>query len=174
MRDVSEVDPDLLRTAVETYDLERHLDTVGELAVEKALEAVLHLYEKRVVERIARGAEALAESIREEDTPSSEGAASLDIFARELRNELPYLGEPYAPMNGDLVELTLVGEVTVYEDACPNCGNEGYDNKWSVRDRYSGLEYYLDEQETKNAHIRVISRGEPDLSEPDEDPYVTV
>ena len=157
---VVEVDPTLLDKAVEVYDLERQLDPLNTENVRTAITAVLAQYEQQVLQRVIRGARALAENIRVDVDPSDEGAAALEIFAVELEDEVPKLNSQYDPENGDLIELSLVGEVTVYEDGCANCGEERV-TLWSIRDLYTGLEVYFEPQEMGRAHVRVISKGEP-------------
>lgn len=157
----SDADDSLVKKATEVYDLERSVDPLNTESVRHAIKAVLRDFEQRVYGRIIEGAEALAANIREDVDPSDEGAAALELFANELRHELPELGSvPYQPEAGDLIELLLIGEVTVYEDGCSNCGEDAM-TLWSVRDRFTGLEIYFDPHEMDQAHVRVISKGEP-------------
>lgn len=157
----SDADDRLVNKAIEVYDLERSIDPLNTESVRHAIKAVLHEFEQHVLERVIVGAEALAANIKEDVDPSDEGAAALELFAEELRHELPQLGNvPYNPEAGDLVELLLVGEVTVYDAGCPNCGEDAMTN-WSIRDRFTGLEIYFDPHEMEQAHVRVISKGEP-------------
>lgn len=153
------IDEDIIRAALDTYQLERAVDPDKE-AIEAALEAGFFEIERRVIERIATAAEELAAHIMDEEEPSEEGAAALEIFAYELRETIPTVDKDYIPQDDDIVEVTLVGEVTVFAQECPECGAEVEKFTWSVLDNATGTQYFFDPKEMKdNLRVRLVSRG---------------
>lgn len=157
------IDEDILKAAVETYDLEAAFG-INTDALRMALSASLAAFENKVMQRVAEGLFALSERLQGDTEPSWEGVAALEIAAREILAELP-IQEEYVPETGDIVSIVLTGPVTVYEDdPCPNCGHESDKTTvWSILDRHSGQEFFFEIDDSVNA--RVISRGNP-LSDP--------
>jgi hypothetical protein len=159
---MTEVDADIVKTALDSYTLEQSLEPTGD-AIALALKAALISYELRVIERTAKWAEALAETIMDEEVPSVEGAVALKMFAVELRNSIPPQEENYMPQDDDIVEVTLIGEVTVYDQECPECGAESDVSQWSVMDRTTGNQYWFDPLTNDDIKVRLISTGVEDF-----------
>lgn len=157
-----EIDEDIVEAAIKTYHLEKMLDPDKD-AVTAALAAGFIEIERRTTERIATAAEELAEHLRLEEDPSEEGAAALEIFAYEQREAIPNISRDYQPQDGDIVEVTLVGEVAVYEAECPECGANIEKTTWSVTDRATNSEYFFDPAETKGLRVRMVSPGVEDF-----------
>ena len=157
---------DILNASLETYELEKYLDPDTD-AMKLALEAGWIKVQQQTVDEIAKAAEELAEHILAEDEPSYEGASVLKIFAHDLREQIPKTGKSYEPMDDDIVEVFLSGEVTMYNNECPECGVLQDVVTWSVTDRATGEEYFFDESQTKDLRVRVISPGGIDEMLPD-------
>lgn len=153
-----EIDKDVLDAAIKTYELEKSLDPDAD-AIGIALAAGFIKIQQQTIEEIAVSAEELAEHILAEEVPSYEGASTLQIFARDLRDQIPNVGTKYLPDDDDIVEVTLSGEVTVYNNECHNCGQLQEICTWSVKDRATGEEYFFDEQRTQNLRVRLIAPG---------------
>lgn len=158
---MAKIDEDIIKAMIQTYELEKALDPDAQ-ALEAALEAGYVELERRVTERIATAAEELAEHILAEDEPSEEGSAALEIFAYELRQAIPFVDKAYEPQDDDIVEVTLTGEVTVYEAECPACGTDIEKKTWSVTDRATNAEYFFDPLDTDGLKVRLISPGVED------------
>jgi len=150
------MDEDLLKAALETYELERMLEP-DQHALSVAISAVLRKHEQTIIEQIASAAEAMAESLTAEEDPTFEGAGALKLFAEDLREGIPITGE-YDPQDGDIASITLTGEVEVYAHECPHCGGDNPDlDTFSIYDRNTQEEFYFDKGAKYN--IRLISRG---------------
>lgn len=159
---MTDVDPDIIQTALDSYTLEMSLEPTPD-AIAYALKAALIKYELRVIERTAKWAEALAETIMDEDIPSTEGAAALKMFAIELRNSIPPVEPNYMPQDDDIVEVTIIGEVTVYDNECTECGAESDVSQWAVMDRTTGNQYWFDPLTGDDIKVRLISTGIEDF-----------
>jgi hypothetical protein len=150
------IDEDALEAAIETYKLEKMLDP-DENALALALKAGFVVIQQRTIEQIADSMEELAAHILGEEIPSLEGAAVLEIFARDLREQIPRVDQQYKPVDDDIVQITLSGEVTVFENECADCGSKVDGTTWSILDRATCLEYFFDTRETTGLRVRVIS-----------------
>jgi len=148
-------DEDIIKAAVETYRLEKLMDPDAK-AIDAALAAGLSHHERSVISRIADQAEELAEHLKTEDDPPFEGIAVLEIFARDLRDQIPRQ-DRYEPQDDDIVQVIITGTVTLYDEECPNCGHDQDKTIFSVTDRASGAEYFFDPHEAKSLKVRVIS-----------------
>jgi hypothetical protein len=157
-----DIDETIVKTALESYSLEKNLEPTAD-ALASALKAALVAYELKTTERIAKWAEALAETIMDEEIPSIEGAAALKLFAVELRNSIPPAEDNYMPHDDDIVEVTVIGEVTVYDEECPDCGGESETSQWSVMDRTTGNQYWFDPLTNDDIRVRLISTGVEDF-----------
>lgn len=149
---------DVLEAAIKTYELEKALDPDSD-AIKTALNAGFIKVQQQTMEEIATAAEELAAHILSEEDPTHEGAAALQLFAHDIKGQIPKVGTSYVPDDDDIVEVFLSGEVTVYYNECPNCGQLQDISTWSVKDRATGEEYFFDEARTKNLRVRLIAPG---------------
>ena len=159
------VDEDLLKVALDTYSLETMVgDDVHEHALRKALSASLIRFEQRVQERIARAAFARANASQDRLDLSSDDvltySAALTEFGNSLMETIPSEADNYEPEDGDIVEISLVGEISLNGEDCPNCGHELSSFDWSVSDRYTGAEYWFNDVDFSKAKVRVIKKNE--------------
>jgi hypothetical protein len=157
-----DIDQDIIQTALDSYALELSFEPTPD-AISLALTAALVKYELRITERLAKWAESLAETIMDEEIPSVEGAAALKMFAVELRNSIPPVEDNYMPQDDDIVEVSIIGEVTVYDQECPGCGSESAVSQWAVMDRTTGNQYWFDPLTNDDIRVRIISAGVEDF-----------
>lgn len=154
------IDEDILQAAVDAYNVQKIVEPDKD-AVRTALAASLAKFERRVQERIGRGAFAYAEALQErtgadEDDP---GPQAVREFASSLMMELPGDDYTYEPEEGDVVEISLVGELQLQSDECPNCHHELGTMEWGLTDRYTGNQYWFEDMDFSKARVRVVMRG---------------
>lgn len=159
---MTEINKDILDAAISTYKLERMLDPDSD-AIRLALNAGFIAVQQQTMSEIAQAAKELAAHLLIEEDPSHEGAAALEIFAYDLHQQIPRVGQNYVPDDDDIVEVFLSGEVTVYYNECPCCGQLWDNCTWSVTDKETGEEFFFDEEKTKNLRVRLISPGVDEL-----------
>lgn len=155
---MQEIDIDLINAAMQTYELEKNLDPDVN-ALEAAIKSVYVKIQQQSIRETVMAARELAAHLRAEEIPSDEGAAILSIFADDLEEQIPRIESSYEPEDNDIVEVILSGEVTVFYNECPGCGQLQDVRTWSVKDRATGEEYFFDEERTKDLRVRVIAPG---------------
>lgn len=150
------VAPEVVKAALETYALELglHPGVAHAEALEAALAAGIRANEQRIRARIADQAETYArEMSAAEDDPDGEPAFAVALawFASKVRDEMELdPSEEYEPTDGDVVEVTLVGEVST--------GSVGV-HAWGLVDDYTGLEFLFPVIEGVTPQVRVMSRA---------------
>ena len=175
MSDSTVVPADVLIAARETYELTKDvLQEDHETALCSALAAGIRKYEQRILERVAVQVETYArEMVAEADEdPEDDGvpefALALGWAADKIRQEMDLdpSGE-YEPEDEDVVEVTIVGEVTVGGFAITP--GKGTMQGWVVQDDFTGLEFAFPFGEGLMPRVRVISRAKERIQElPDE------
>lgn len=153
------VNEDVLNRAIEVFDLEVSMRRNAD-ALRTALRAALTAWEPEVALRYARAARAFSDELESQIEASDDktGAlTALDVFSAKMEAEISHFSEPYAPSDGDIVEVHLTGPVSLYENKCTHC-NEYNDLQWSVTDRHTGQEFFFEPKHTPKVSVRVISR----------------
>lgn len=160
MERFSLIDEDLVNAALSAYEVSKAVEPDAD-ALRVAISAALAKHEQRVQARIARAANAYAQALQErtgadEDDP---GPQAMREFAGSLMMELPGDDYVYEPEQGDVVEVSLVGELQLETDTCPNCGHEHGSLMWGVTDRYTNNQFWFEDVEFSKARVRVVMRG---------------
>lgn len=153
------VNDDILNRAIEIFDLEVSMRR-NEHALRTALRAALTAWEPEVALRYARAARAFSDELESQIEASDDTTAALtalDAFAAKIEAEVSHFTDPYAPADGDVVEVHLTGPVTLYENKCTHC-DEYNDLQWSVTDNHTGQEFFFEPKHTPKVSVRVISR----------------
>lgn len=162
---MDEPSADVIKAAVETYNLEISVDPLNKEALASAISSAIRVHEQAVVEHVAAIAEDYAEELAfeaedsdDEDGEIVAGDIALKWFAQKLRKDIPKLAvtKSYKPADGDLVEVILIGTVSIEDTQCSNCGEVENHGHWSV-DTPSG-EYFF-EPKTR-LKVRVLSKKE--------------
>jgi hypothetical protein len=153
------ISPDLLRAARETYALEMMLNSgLSTDALEKAISSGLDAHERAVLYRVANEAESFAIGM-EAEGETSDYAMALRWFASKLRTDFGLPAEPIQPQHEDVVEITITGMVTAWEDTCDNSGCSHHDYEWSVLDDATGDEYFFRAPPNRAPRVRVLSKN---------------
>ena len=155
------IDEDIVKAAIKAYEAQKVVEP-SEDAIRTALSASLVKFEQRVQERIGRAAFAYAQALQDrtgvsEDEP---GPQAMREFASSLMMELPGDDYTYEPSDGDIVEVSLVGELELDDDECPNCHHDLGGVNWGVKDRYTGEQYWFTDIGFSQARVRVVMRGD--------------
>jgi len=156
---VTDVIPrDLFQLAKEIYELEMMTTVVNDNALEKAIAAVLPVYERYIVARVIAVMRLVEEEIDPED---DEAFTAMCIRKIEEMPDLSSPGPEYVPGDGDLVEIILRGRVDIAEEFCKHCG-ETSESVWSLVDNDTRMVYYFDISEISGSerklNIRVLHR----------------
>lgn len=149
------VDSESVQAAMETYRMEVEIGLASpEEAMAAALAAGIRVQEQRFRARIADEADTYARemSAAEEDEDGEPAfAVALAWFASKVREEMELdPSAEYEPVDGDVVEVTLVGEVST--------GSVGV-HAWGLVDDYTGLEFLFPVIEGVAPQVRVMSRA---------------
>lgn len=154
------VDEDIVNAALETYAVENLLEPNSD-AIRTALKAALAKFEQRVQERIARAVFAYSEALQSRTgaTVDDPGPQALQEFAGSLLMEIPGDDYVYEPEAGDVIEIALVGELSLEEDVCSNCGFDHGSKEWGIFDRHTGNQYFFSDRDFSSARVRVVMRG---------------
>jgi hypothetical protein len=152
---LTDVDTDILSAALNTYELERAANPENN-PLASAILAGLYKHEENVTRRIAAALRETARLIRDEEAPSEEGAAALEVFAMDLESCIPF-PDTYMPADDDIAEVSIIGEIKVYEHECPDCGAPSDSSSFSVQT--SDNEYFFDPMAGHGMRIRLITRG---------------
>lgn len=88
----------------------------------QVLETALARHRREVISQVADKAAQYAEQAEREMDPGVSAAAVLGWFADELRKELPDEDLPgaYTPVDGDVVELAVTGQINEYRTRLPS------------------------------------------------------
>lgn len=152
-----EIPTDVIKAMSETYDLEIGFTGLNKDAAALALQAGLAKYEARFVASIAREAEMYAGECEEGE--DSEFGVALRWFASKLRERTPDTHRgTWRPLDGDVVEITFTGPITVFEELCDHCGEEQHARQFSVFDDGMEKEYFFEPGDEKNMNVRVLHR----------------
>jgi hypothetical protein len=158
------VAPEIIRAALLTYDLEQAMNATGlqRDALAAALGAGIRAAERQVLARVIRWAETYASEIAASDGEDDSYSVAIRWFAAQVSKdvELDPSG-PYTPVAGDVVEVTVVGQVSTWHDMCAHCGKENdRHNSWSITDDQTGQEFtFPARQASKAPKVRVLSRA---------------
>jgi hypothetical protein len=123
-----------------------------------AAEAAVRAYEQHMIARVVQsGHEYIAATPDDHGEHSAAAKAGIRWFLERLERDLPSeaLGTRYEPRDGDLVQLTLAGEVYVDVSTCGHCGNPS-DASWTVV-MDSGDEYEFSLEDLGRMQVRVIT-----------------
>jgi hypothetical protein len=150
-----------LKAATETYAMESLLAGTDQgAAMMAALAAGIRVESQRLRSQIADEAETCAreladEAPEDEDEGTPEFAVALAWFADRLRKHAPEAdpSEQYEPQKGDVVEVSIVGEVNTTGTL------EGGIASWSVLDDYTGLAFSWPAYDGIEPKVRVLSRA---------------
>ncbi len=145
------VAPDVIQAGVETYNMQMSLNGgLSTDALAKAIEAVLERHERNIRDRLAMQIEVMAGNRSQEDP----GAAALWNFREKLVEGLD-IPDTYEPSEGDVVEITITGQLLNVTDKCPGCEDTDI-QAWAVVDEESDEEFVFGTN--TRPHIRVITR----------------
>jgi hypothetical protein len=149
--------PDLLRSAMETYHLELHLqDGLNPDALKKAISSALETHERAVLQRVATEAESFAIGMDAEENENPDFAVALRWWAHKILADLGPIPhqDPYQPVDDDVVEVILTGSVIVW-----NTDDPDGDYQFSIIDDVTGEEYSFRTHPKRAPRLRVLSKN---------------
>lgn len=152
-----EIPADVIKATTETYDMAVSYSGLNKNAVAEALTAGIAKYEERFIASIAREAEMYASECEEGE--DSVFGVSLRWFAAKLRERSPETDRgTWRPLDGDVVEITFTGPISVFEDLCEECGHEQTTRSFSIFDDALEKEYFFEPGDERNLTVRVLHR----------------
>lgn len=158
------VSKDVLKAAKEVYHLEHKMNDLDKDALSAAITAGIRKHEETVKSRMAEIAISYAAELEDEGNEVP-GSVALRWFADKLKKEIPNATatDKYYPREDDRVEVIMIGDVSLEEEECAECGHMNDDGVWCVTTDI-GKEHFFDLKETMGTlKVRVLYR--PDDNE---------